>query len=293
MKMYDESTQVLLSSITSLQRTCDYSDLTIFCGHDVHRVHKAIVCPRSHFFAGACRIGQEAIKNEITLPDDEPGLVKLMIDYLYQLEYDFRPEAPNGIIIITEEELEPVHVVEPESPVAQVIGRFEDLSARLSESENEFWMPKTKKTKGKKRGRLVSPKGYPSPPAQNPTPPPPPPPPPPPFISDRTSSESSQIELNIHAQMYALADKYGIHDLKDLAREKFAEAASNDWDGGGFPLAVQTVYSSTPDSDHGLRDVVVDTLSRHKKLLEKPDVEELVKEINGLAFGLLKSAWNL
>jgi hypothetical protein len=33
--------------------------------------------------------------------------------------------------------------------------------------------------------------------------------------------------------MYALADKYGIEDLKELAREKFARVATRDWNKGG------------------------------------------------------------
>lgn len=216
-----------------------------------------------------------------------------MVDYLYQLDYEFKPEPRDGIIIITDAELEPGPSIEPESPVAQVIERFEDMAARQSESENDFWAPRTKHTKKKQRKakeRISSSWGYPSPPAQDDLPPPPPPPPP---IYDMASCGSEGMVLNLHAQMYALADKYGIHDLKDLVREKFAEVASSYWDGSGFLMAVQTVYSSTPETDHGLRDIIVDTLSQHRELLKKVEIEALVKEVNGLAYGLLRSAWDL
>lgn len=35
----------------------EYSDLTIKCGHSSFKVHRAIVCPSSGFFAAACRKG--------------------------------------------------------------------------------------------------------------------------------------------------------------------------------------------------------------------------------------------
>lgn len=37
-----------------LYDTAEYSDLTISCGNKNYLVHKAIVCPRSDFFASAC-----------------------------------------------------------------------------------------------------------------------------------------------------------------------------------------------------------------------------------------------
>ena len=207
-----------------------------------------------------------------------------MIDYLYQLDYDFKPLPCNGVIPNDGEESIPI--LEPVSPVAQVIDAFEDMVAR--EEEPEYIAPPLRTKKEKKKVKRRVPSSWPTfdelPPQPEPAREP---------SDDIVLGESKESNLHVHAQMYALADKYGIHDLKDLARDKFAEAASNDWDGSGFPIAVQTVYSSTPESDHGLRDVVVDTLSQHRVLLAKAEVEALVKEINGLAFGLLKFAWGL
>lgn len=204
-----------------------------------------------------------------------------MIDYLYQLDYEFKPESCNGVIANGEPELD--QIPEPDLPVAKGIGRFEEVSEPPLEAEEEQWaLPKLKKTKSSKKKRTIA--------AWSPTsvveyqlP----------QIEESVSNSAKKSELNVHAQMYALADKYGIHDLKDLAREKFAEAASNDWDANDFPIAVQTVYASTPECDYGLRNVVVATLTQHRELFEKSEVEALVKEVNGLAFGLLKAAWGL
>lgn len=48
-------------------------------------------------------------------------------------------------------------------------------------------------------------------------------------------------------------------------------------------------FETTPDNDKGLRDLVVKTISDHMELLEKPEMDELMLEFNGLAYGLLKS----
>ena len=42
------------ASLSSIFKSEKYSDLIIRCGDRVFKVHRAIVCPRSHFFAAAC-----------------------------------------------------------------------------------------------------------------------------------------------------------------------------------------------------------------------------------------------
>ena len=93
--------------------------------------------------------------------------------------------------------------------------------------------------------------------------------------------------------MYSLAHKYGIQGLKLLAKDKFKAAASRGWDADGFPPAVQIVYNSTPEEDTGLREVVVKIISVHMELLNKPEVEAMMRKLNGLAFDLLKCRWIL
>lgn len=48
------------------------------------------------------------------------------------------------------------------------------------------------------------------------------------------------------------------------------------------------VYNSTPSHDKEMREVVADTLGWHNELLDKPEVEVAILEINGLAYELLK-----
>ena len=101
-------------------------------------------------------------------------------------------------------------------------------------------------------------------------------------------SSFEETELSTNARMYALADKYGIEDLKELAREKFARVATRDWNKGGFAHAVQIVYESTPKSGSSLRDVIVATINQHRDLMKDSEIENMLEELNGLAVGLLK-----
>ncbi|KAF5539801.1 amino acid transport gap1, partial [Fusarium phyllophilum] len=75
-------------ALANLLKTGDYSDLTITCGKDQYRVHKAIICPRSNFFKAACDGKfKEAQTGKVNLPDDDPRAVCMMIEYLYHDAY--------------------------------------------------------------------------------------------------------------------------------------------------------------------------------------------------------------
>jgi len=69
-----------------------------------------------------------------------------------------------------------------------------------------------------------------------------------------TSAENPALFSSI--RVYAVAEKYDIKDLKQLAQSRFSIWASNNWNHSEFPMMVQEVYDSTPSSDRGLRDIV-------------------------------------
>jgi hypothetical protein len=103
------------------------------------------------------------------------------------------------------------------------------------------------------------------------------------------SLNGTSEQLLTHAKMYELADKYDVVGLKDLVKEKFGRACQNFWDDPIFANAAHHAFSTTPDHDKSLRDIVSKTVAGHMKaLVKKPEIEALLTEFNGLAYGLLK-----
>ena len=90
----------------------------------------------------------------------------------------------------------------------------------------------------------------------------------------------------LHANVYALGEKYEIHDLKALALQKFALDATIFYNTDSFRQGVRVAYSSTIEEDRGMRDVIVDTVLNRRFMLRQSSVQCLVKE-TGLGFDLL------
>ncbi|KAK1948716.1 hypothetical protein LY78DRAFT_622784, partial [Colletotrichum sublineola] len=67
--------------------------------------------------------------------------------------------------------------------------------------------------------------------------------------------------LFLHAKVYAIAEKYVIGGLKDLAVSKFRTAAETTWDAGDFLDAASVAYTSTIETDWGLRDVILEVFA--------------------------------
>ena len=82
-----------------------------------------------------------------------------------------------------------------------------------------------------------------------------------------------------NAQVYGLADKYAIPALKSHACETFRAAIVSGWATEDIPSAVAEVYNSTPESDRGLRDQIVEVANANiGKLLETWSFRDMLKE---------------
>ena len=84
-----------------------------------------------------------------------------------------------------------------------------------------------------------------------------------------------------------VGDKYHVSGLKELARFKFELACAKFWDDEMFAEAAAHAFSTTPEKDQGLRRIVCKTISEHMGLLKREGVAGLLRECNGVAFGLL------
>ncbi|KAH7010870.1 uncharacterized protein B0I36DRAFT_341362 [Microdochium trichocladiopsis] len=87
----------LIHSMQELHTSGRYSDFSIRSGDKLYRVHKAIVCPRSSFFATACDGPfKEGREGEVDLPEDDPQAVAMMMHYFYYLDYDIPRALPGN-----------------------------------------------------------------------------------------------------------------------------------------------------------------------------------------------------
>ena len=99
-----------------------------------------------------------------------------------------------------------------------------------------------------------------------------------------TTTHDPRMMNNV--RVYAVAEKYDIPDLKDLAKGKFQGLARSKWPHDDFHALAEEVFSTTPDTDMGLRQVVLDLCEEHfqdilrngdsRVLLEIPAIEAVV-----------------
>ena len=105
---------------------------------------------------------------------------------------------------------------------------------------------------------------------------------------EEDESTESESHLLLHTRVYALAEKYDIPSLKQLAKRKFEMSMACYYDSPEFTDAIEEVYCTTIDSDRGLRDIVLEAFKSHPQLANTQDVFTVIKETPSLAFELFK-----
>ena len=76
-------------------------------------------------------------------------------------------------------------------------------------------------------------------------------------LSDGATTTNDPRMMN-NVLVYAVAEKYDIPDLKDLAKGKFQSLARSKWPHDDLYALAEEVFSTTPDTDMGLRQIVLD-----------------------------------
>ncbi|KAF2846094.1 hypothetical protein T440DRAFT_511103 [Plenodomus tracheiphilus IPT5] len=276
--MADISRDQALTSMRGFLTSGAFSDLTIVCGMDSYKVHKVIVCGRADFLARAERFGgKESQSGTIELPEDEPAVVKLLVQYLYEGEYE--PLLPANDRAGT------MHaaIAKPRRPTVDDKGNVYNygfphycgLLGRKCHAPNLCPHHTCKMEYLNGYGCNFRCQAFICAECNNPPQPPPP------------SLNGTSDQLLTHAKMYEIADKYDIVGLKDLVKEKFSRSCKHFWNDEEFAVAAHYAYSTTPDEDKGLRDIVSTTISSHMEIIEKAEIRVLMTEFNGLALGVL------
>jgi len=98
------------------------------------------------------------------------------------------------------------------------------------------------------------------------------------------NSQGRASPMIFNAEVYSIGDKYGVVALKSRAKKKFDKAVKTCWDMDDFAHAITEVYSSTPSTDRGLRDTIVEVARKNiSTLLEKEDFRSVLEETVGFA----------
>jgi hypothetical protein len=196
---------------------------------------------------------QEHRESRINLPDDEPLVIKLMIDYIYAAEYE--PLLPLDIHKISASDTRSKHSCKsghkacPNYGASRLVCQHHTCGISCAFTCKDFVCDTC----------FPPPIIIPGPPEQ----------------------------LLLHAKMYEIGDKYQVSGLKGLAKFKFELACARFWDHEMFAQATGHAFSSTPEQDLGLRGIVCKTISEHMELLKKEEVKALMEECNGFAFRVL------
>ena len=110
--------------------------------------------------------------------------------------------------------------------------------------------------------------------------------------------------LTSHIRIYAIADYFGMTDLKTYARQGTLDVLHVYWDTKELELAgaLEEAFTSTPEDDRGIKDVLVDILKEHPGLWmdegavkdwldDNPNVRERVEcELSDPLLGALRTA---
>ncbi|KAI4644423.1 hypothetical protein J4E93_006325 [Alternaria ventricosa] len=100
-------------------------------------------------------------------------------------------------------------------------------------------------------------------------------------------ARGSSSQLLNHSKMYAIADKYDVTGLRELASKNFTLACKIFWDDAAFATAVDHVFSSTLPTDTGLRSIIIETISNNMTLVHKEEIQAMVGKHSDLAVGVL------
>ena len=107
-------------------------------------------------------------------------------------------------------------------------------------------------------------------------------------LDDKERLASIHERMMNNVMVYAIADKYDIPELKDLAKEKFHGQIEEVWPHEDLSSVVKAVYQTTPTGDMGLRQIIIDACSAHFEDIVKDEaIMETLMETADLATGLL------
>ena len=105
--------------------------------------------------------------------------------------------------------------------------------------------------------------------------------------------EEPPFGLTVHAEVFALAEKYWVAGLKELAVLKFRAEARTHWNAEDFLLAAEMAYTEVVDHVRELRTAVIDVFQSHSSLLKQEDCQSLFERVPKLTYDMLLHAYDI
>lgn len=111
---------------------------------------------------------------------------------------------------------------------------------------------------------------------------------------NESSSVSSSSNFDLHAEMYAIANKYQVPSLAQIALQKYTEQMYKDCSLGDFLGSISKIYELTPAHHRELRDVAVERTRRYMGKIQTDDqnrrtFRRVVQDVPDYAADLLHS----
>ena len=107
-----------------------------------------------------------------------------------------------------------------------------------------------------------------------------------PEVTDHATTSHCKRMNNI--RVYALAEKYNIPALKELAKTKFQNCKT----ACSYPLyreVINAIFESTPDSDSGLRNLIILKCAKDLETsLKEEGVASMIRDHGSLGLGMLR-----
>lgn len=98
--------------------------------------------------------------------------------------------------------------------------------------------------------------------------------------------------LSIHAHVYAIADKYQIWGLGTMAIQKTTSDLIVLWRSATFAAALDVVWTTTPATNRGLRDLYIRAVLQHKHELHNCEpFFETLKANGDLMVEVIRTTW--
>jgi hypothetical protein len=105
-----------------------------------------------------------------------------------------------------------------------------------------------------------------------------------------SAEERSRCNLVSHAKLYAIGGKYGIPHMKEAAKKRFHEEVEKEIASEIFVEAAKLGFTTTPDSDRGLRELIVRAMIGNAvKLQHNEEMNNLICSNKDLALELWKA----